>query len=396
VKVGATFGQRSRGVDFSFTDPYFLGYRFSAGFDLFSRYTDSTQTSRYESRTTGGSIRFGLPVTDDFGVGIRYSIFTTKINVPNTSKQPFGDCSIPIPGITPNNLNNPADFLTKTFNNNCLTNGEASLAVKEAQGSHLTSLVGLSFVYNTLDNAKDPTSGWLAEFRPDVAGLGGDSRYVRATADVRYYYPVTDDVVAILRGQAGHIRAFGNDRLRLTDHFNLGPSLVRGFATGGIGPRDVSYDAKSGSVGGTTYFGLSAEVQFPIWGLPRELGLRGAVFADAGSLFNYSGYRAFNLNGNKVVGVNGAPNGGCIPTNANTGVLATAYTQGNCLQVQDRNTLRSSVGASILWQSPLGPIRFDYAYALTKDRGEYDARFPGIRIGGDRTQAFRFSGGGRF
>jgi outer membrane protein insertion porin family len=384
VRLAGTFGQRSRGAEFSFTEPYFLGYRMSAGFDIFSRYTDNTQTSRYESRVTGGTIRFGLPITEEFGVGIRYSVYNTQINVPNSFRQPYNDCNIPVPGLTPGFGGVPAP--SNVFS--CLTNGEASLAVKEASGKHLTSLVGLNFIYNSLDNQKEPTSGWLAEFRPEVAGLGGDSRFIRAIADVRYYYPITDDVVGILRGQAGHIQQFGGGKLRLTDHFNLGPSLVRGFASGGIGPRDVAYDPKTGSIGGTTYFGLSAEVQFPIWGLPRELGLRGAVFADAGSLFNYAGYKAFNSVNGRVVGTNGLPNGGCVGTN-----VAPLYTQGNCMQVQDRNTLRSSVGASVLWQSPLGPIRFDYAYALTKDKGEI---VNGIRVGGDRTQAFRFSGGGRF
>jgi outer membrane protein insertion porin family len=377
VKLGTQFGQRTRGVELSFTEPYFLGYRLSAGFDLFSRYTDNTKTGRYESRVTGGAIRFGLPITEEIGVGIRYAIYDTKISIPNTFKQPYNDCSVPIPGFTPQ-LTNPG--LLPTFAGNCLTNGEASMAVKEAQGSYLTSLVGVNLVYNTLDNPKEPTSGWIAELRPEVAGLGGDSRFFRVTGDVKYYYPVTDDVVAILRAQAGHIRGFGNGNLRLTDHFNLGPSLVRGFGNSGIGPRDISFDARNGAVGGTTYSGLSAELQFPIWGLPRELGLRGAVFADAGTLFGYRGYSAFNVNAanGRVTGVNGIPAGGCLQTNA-----APAFTQGNCLNIVDSKTIRSSVGASILWTSPLGPIRFDYAYALSKDKN-------------DRTQAFRFSGGGRF
>ncbi|MGL4241833.1 MAG: outer membrane protein assembly factor BamA [Beijerinckiaceae bacterium] len=386
VKLGGSFGQKSRGVELSFTEPYFLGYRLSAGFDIFSRYTDARQIGRYESRINGASIRFGLPVTEEISVGIRYSLFNTEIKIPNTTRDPFNDCNFPIPGITPGT---PGALPISQFNN-CLSNGEASLAVKEAAGKNLTSLLGFNFVYNTLDNPKDPTSGWLAEFRPEVAGLGGDSRFIRATADVRYYYPIADDVVGLLRAQAGHIQAFGGGKLRLTDHFNLGPNLVRGFANGGIGPRDIAYDAKSGSVGGTTYWGVSAEIQFPIWGIPRELGLRGAVFADAGSLFNYSGNKRFAVVNGRTVGIGGA---GC--TNAEIVQIRTGLTQGACLAVSDSSALRSSIGASLLWQSPLGPIRFDYAYALTKDKGVIDPLF-GTRIGGDRTQAFRFSGGGRF
>jgi outer membrane protein insertion porin family len=383
VKLAGSWGQKSRGAELSFTEPYFLGYRMSAGFDVFSRFTDATTSGRYYSRVTGGAIRFGFPITEEIGIGLRYSIYNTQIEVPNTVKLPYNDCSVPIPGVTP-------AVPTPVFN--CLTNGEASLAVKEAAAkSHLTSLVGLSFVYNTLDNPKDPTSGWLATLNTEVAGLGGDSRFLRATADVRYYYPLADDVVGMLRAQGGHIQGFGGGKLRLTDHFNMGPGLVRGFANGGIGPRDYAYDASSGAVGGTTYFGATAEVQFPIWGLPRELGLRGALFVDAGTLFNYAGSKRFAITpAGKIAGVGGA---GCSA--AEVGAIRAGTTQGLCLLINDASTIRSSVGASILWQSPLGPIRFDYAYALTKDKGIIDPVL-GTRIGGDRTQAFRFSGGGRF
>ncbi len=375
VKLGGTFGQRSNGAELSFTEPYFLGYRLSAGFDIFSKYTDNTRTSRYESRVTGGSLRFGVPITDDFGVGIRYSIYETNIKIPNTYKQPYNDCSVPIAGLTPQ-VSTPS--YAPSIWNNCLTNGEASLAVKEAQGRTLTSLVGLNFIYNNVDDKKNPTSGWIAELKPEVAGLGGDSRFVRVTGEVRYYYPVWDDVTAMLKAQGGHIQTFGGDKLRLTDHFNPGPSLVRGFAPGGIGPRDIAYDPRTGSLGGTTYFGGTAELQFPIWGLPREIGLRGAVFADAGTVFNYQGYKAFNIVGGRTIGTEGIPIGGCTVTNA-----APAFGQGNCLNVVDDRVIRTSIGAGLLWQSPLGPIRFDYSFPVVK--GKYD-----------RTQAFRFSGGGTF
>ena len=379
VKLAVSTGQRSKGAELSFTDPYFLGYRMSAGFDLFSKYTDNTRTGRYTSRTTGGTIRFGLPVTEEFGVGIRYSLYQTNIAIPNKFKEPFNDCNSPIPGITPISaiVGAPASALDKTAFNNCLTNGEASLAVKESQGKHLTSLVGLTFAYNSLDNPKDPSSGFVAEFKPEIAGLGGDSRFIRATGEVRYYYPIYDDVVGLLKAQGGHIQGFGSDKLRLTDHFNLGPTLVRGFAPGGLGPRDMSYDPRNGSIGGTTYFGATAEVQFPIFGLPKEIGLRGALFADAGTLFNYAGYKNFNVVNGRTIGVNGLASGTCA-TN-----VAPTYTQGNCLDVRDKNTIRSSVGVGVLWSSPIGPVRFDYSFPLSRDKN-------------DRTQAFRFSGGGKF
>ena len=266
-----------------------------------------------------------------------------------------------------------------------MTNGEASVAVKEAQGSTLTSLVGLNFNYNSLDNVQTPRNGFVAELKPEFAGLGGDSKFLRIAADARYYREIFDDIVGFLRVQGGHVQATSGN-LRMADHYFLGPSLVRGFAASGIGPRDVRNDPTANALGGTSYFGGTAEIQFPLFGLPRDLGLRGAVFADAGTLFNYDG-------GTTVF--NACPAG----SSARQFNVVTGGAQSNIACVRDKNVLRSSVGVSLLWQSPLGPIRFDYAYALTYDKGQIGTDpLTGLtgKYGGDRLQAFRFSGGTRF
>ncbi|HEX2509934.1 MAG TPA: outer membrane protein assembly factor BamA [Microvirga sp.] len=379
VRLAGTYGQRSQGVDFSFTEPYFLGYRLAAGIDLFSKFSDQTKYARYENRVTGGQLRLGMPFTEEFGVTLRYSLYQQELDIPNDYKHPYNDCTVPLAGLTVLNPDGTPNRLS------CEGNGEASLAIKESQGTSMTSLAGLTFNYNTLDNTKDPRNGAYAELKTDVAGLGGDSRFFRATGDARYYYEIFEDIVGIGRAQAGHIVGFGDDDLRIVDHFFMGPSLVRGFASSGIGPRDISsLDSRSNAIGGTTYFGLSAEVQFPIFGLPRELGLKGAVFADAGTLFGYKGATIFDVNGNTIIE-------GFSPT---TGCTLSTTTSQECIVVRDSKDIRSSVGASLLWSSPLGPIRFDYAFALTKDEGVIGPN--GVRIGGDRTQAFRFSGGTRF
>lgn len=378
VRIAGSLGQRSQGVDFSFTEPYFLGYRMAAGFDLFSKYSDETKYSRYTNRMTGGQLRLGLPVTEEIGVTFRYSLYQQELKIPNTLSDPFNDCTYPIYGLTGFN----PDGTVSRYS--CENNGEASLAIKEAAGKTLTSLAGVTLVYNTLDSTRDPRSGIYAELKPDVAGLGGDSKYFRITGDARYYRELYDDFVGIARIQGGHIRAIGGNDLRIVDNFFLGPTLVRGFAPSGIGPRDVStYDSEANAVGGTTYFGGSLEVQFPIPLLPRELGLKGAVFADAGTLFGYEGKTFFpNSTFNPLL--TGFAPGQCSNN---------SDTPQNCITVRDKHTIRSSVGASLLWNSPLGPIRFDYAYALSKDDG---FRYNGTKVGGDETQAFRFSGGTRF
>jgi outer membrane protein insertion porin family len=343
VRIAGQLGQRARGVDFSFTEPFFLGYRLAAGIDLFSKFSDETNYARYENRMTGGTLRLGVPITEAFSVTARYSLFEQNLTIPNTAARPFNDCTVPLPG---NAAPTPPP--------QCFNNGEASLAVKESAGRTMTSLVGLTLTYNTLDNFQNPTSGIFAEIRPEVAGLGGDARFFRVSADARYYHELFEDVIGVARVQGGHVRGFGSRQLRIVDHYFMGPSLVRGFENSGIGPRDVSTtDAAANAIGGTTYFGASLEVQFPMPILPRTLGMKGAVFADAGTLFDYKGNTQFPRFGNQTI------------------------------TVRDDRKLRSSVGVGLLWNSPFGPIRFDYAVATTKAQG-------------DRTQAFRFSGGTSF
>jgi len=246
----------------------------------------------------------------------------------------------------------------------------------------ITSLVGYSLIWDSLDNRKNPTQGGFANFHQDVAGVGGQSHFVRETIEGRYYYAITDDLIGLLHVQGGRIDQLGGGSLPLIDNFNLGPSLVRGFAPGGLGPRDISdpNNIAANSLGGTTYLGASAEIQFPIFGLPREIGLKGAVFVDAGTLTGFTGQTNFS----SLVGYNYCPTKG-------VGVLATdpttksqyLPTQPSCLTVDNSNVIRTSIGASIIWASPLGPIRIDAAYPVLK--GRYD-----------QTQYINFSGGASF
>jgi len=371
VRLAVTAGQYSRGVEFNFTEPFFLGNRIAAGFDIYAKKTEVSYYSYYSNFITGGTFRLGLPVTDELTFSPRYSIYNSYLTIPNDYNHPYNDCRYPVWGATPAPAGSDYGAGQAGYSYSCLTNGEASLALKEAAGEYLTSMFGYTLSYNTLDNNKNPTDGIYAELRQDVAGAGGYSQFVRSTGDFRYYHSITDDIVGLVHLQGGNLTALNNTShpLRIVDNFNLGPSLVRGFQPMGIGPRDVSNGVDWGGnpLGGTNYWGASVEAQFPLWGLPRDLGLRGAVFADAGSLWGYKGRTDFTYGG-AVVQNNTAP----------------LYSQGNTITVGgDGMLVRSSVGVSLIWSSPMGPIRFDFAKALSKS--QYD-----------QTQVFRFTGGTSF
>ena len=153
----------------------------------------------------------------------------------------------------------------------------------------MVSLVGYTLAYNTLDNNKTPTSGLYAELKQDFAGVGGDVNFIRTTAETRTYYEVFPDIVGVLKLQGGHMTGWGSKDLRMLDHFQMGPNLVRGFAPAGIGPRDLTPGTTNDALGGSMFWGASVEAQTPLYFLPKEIGIKVAAFADAGSLWNYKG-----------------------------------------------------------------------------------------------------------
>jgi len=382
AKAGVSYGQRSRGYSFSIVEPYLLGYRVAGGLDVYQRQQLPSSYVSYGTTTFGVTPRIGLALREDLSLQLRYSATRTSVSISPqldncNNRNPNFFTTFPTPAGTPNGLNSsPATTPPNPpigIQTDCYIDGEASLAVKKelARGTVWASAVGYSLTYNTVDNLKDPTAGLLAEFRQDVAGLGGSVKYLRSSGDLRYYYPVVADIVALVHGQAGHIMGLDNNGVRMLDQFQMGPNLVRGFAPAGLGPRDLTIGTAGDALGGTMYWAASAELQMPFWFLPKEVGLKGSVFADVGSLWGWDG-------GSLIPG----------PTAIGTNLVATQtrcwVVTLECLTPSSNNMIiRSAVGAGLIWSSPFGPLRFDFAFPISK------ASF-------DRTQFFRFGGGTSF
>jgi outer membrane protein insertion porin family len=371
AKASVTYGQYARGLSLSFVEPYLLDYRVALGLDVFYREQLANSYISYGTSTIGFSPRLGFALREDLSLQVRYSLYQQTITLPTT----LDNC---------NNLAGPAFFPTPTYINTvlggvdptgnaqagllpgCLADGESSLPVRQelANGPTWTSSVGYSLDYNTLDNNKNPTDGLLIDFKQDLAGVGGDVSYLKSAIDAKYYAPLVADIVGLVHVQSGMLNSIGNNQLRMLDQFQMGPNLVRGFAPNGIGPRDLTFYPYTGTgdaLGGTKYWGASAELQMPFWFLPKEVGLKGAVYADAGSLWDYQGPTSWAATGE----VNS-------PTCPTCG-----------MQYDDSNIVRTSVGVGLIWQSPFGPLRFDYAVPLSK--GKYDI-----------VQQFKFGGGTSF
>jgi outer membrane protein insertion porin family len=312
LQASFTYGQYTRGVDLLASEPYFLGTKISAGIELFGRQNDATSYQSYGSNIYGAKLLFGTPLTENLGVQWRYAIYNQDITLRPTTTV-----------LTP------------------------SLAVQQAAaaGPAWVSATGSTATYSTLDSLKSPTSGVRSQLSQDLAGLGGDVKFLRTTEDVRYYHSINSDLVGMVRAQGGYVTGWGGQRVPLMNSFFGGPTMVRGFATNGFGPRDLTPGTTLDNVGGSMYWATTAELQSAIPGVPNEYGLKATAFIDSGSVFRYNG-----------------------------------VTSAQSMQVTSSNVMRSSVGAGLTWASPFGALTIDYAVPLTK--AAYDV-----------TQPFRFSAG---
>ncbi|THF59970.1 outer membrane protein assembly factor BamA [Ollibium composti] len=314
IRVSAGGGKHSRDYGFSFTEPYFLGQRIAAGFDVFR---STREYDDYDVQTTGGTVRFGLPITSNITTQVAYNISEEKYSYDDNCDA--NDDGVPDAGC----------YVSKAIQDGI------------ENSPWLKSSVSANLIYNTIDDTKNPHYGIYANLGAEFAGLGGDAKYYKLTARASVYQTLSEemDIVGLVSGGAGYIAGYGDNDLRVFDHFQSTDRIIRGFDFNGIGPAAYKngIDGAAGydHLGGTTYFNASVEAQFPLPIVPESLGLRGAVFADAATLY-----------GNKVDRHVGTPEEFQI--------------------VSSGMKWRASAGVSLIWASPFGPLRVDYAVPLAK------------------------------
>ena len=300
LSADVAVSQRTSEYDLSFTEPYFMGRRLSAGIDLFRTEEDYQDEGSYDSESTGGRLRLGWNYTDDFAQYLRYTLKEDKIS--NVDRN-------------------------------------ASIYIKEEEGRYSNSSIGQTMVYDKRDSAINPKEGYYLSFGNDVAGLGGDEKYLKFDGKAYKYFTLADYYTFKLFINGGYITGYGDENVRLSNRYYLGGSTLRGFEFAGIGARDkFTKDA----LGGNWMIYSGAEMSFPI-GLD-EVGVRGRTFVDMGIL--------------------GKPDD-----------INEDY-------VEYSDTPRVAAGFGFQWQSPMGHIDVDLAFPIVKE--DYD-----------ETEVFRLNFGSR-
>lgn len=308
LRFRVSSSSRRRQIDIRFTEPRFLDRNLAAGFDLFQIRSNFAREASFETESTGFSLRTGFPLTASVEGGVNYTLRNDEV---------------------------------RTFSG-------VSDAIRRASGSRVTSLVGYSVAWNRIDDFRMPTRGFTLSLNQEFAGLGGDVRYVRTEGRGAIYRNIfRRDIVLSLTGESGYILAWGGDDVRINDRFFKGGNSFRGFETAGIGPRVVQRRddgtlIRGDALGGNFYAIGALELGFPL-GLPEQYGVRGSVFTEFGTM-------------------------GLLPSVdqiADVGGTTSPFTI-------DQLSPRVSAGVSIFWDSPFGPVRFDFAEALVYQ--DYDRR----------------------
>ena len=214
----------------------------------------------------------------------------------------------------------------------------ATIANEIGAGALFSSSVGYTYTYDTRRTGLDPTQGVLFEFGQDFAGLGGDNEFIKTTAKVTGEKLIFNEDVTLRATLEGGALAWNSGTNRAVDRFILGPSIMRGFEPGGIGPRDQS-NGVDDALGGNFFAVARFEAEFPL-GLPEEYGITGGVFYDVGNLWDLSDV---NTSGGTIVGESGS--------------------------------FRHVVGLSLFWDTPLGPLQFNVSDALKKESFDKEQSF---------------------
>lgn len=265
-------------------DPYFLDSDIALGFDV---YDTEREWTDFDRDTTGGDIRLGVPITDD----IR-SFFVYRFEKKNITD----------------------------------VDDDASWVIRKQEGKHTLSSLTASLTRNTTDFRPDPSRGNISELAVEYAGLGGTERFIKYTADHRFFYPLPWNMVFSIHGQLGYLQEMAGKDAPLDERFFLGGiNSLRGFESREVGPRDPE---TGDFFGGTKEAVFNFELFFP---LVKEMKMKGLVFFDTGNSWG-----------------------------AGEGFFSE---------------MRYSVGAGVSWNSPMGPLRFAWGYNLSPKEWEEPSAF---------------------
>lgn len=407
LRLSVDYSSYSKSIEAGFTEPYLFDRNIALGGTVFRRdynsfnFVGNDRRTTYQQISTGFQLVAGVPLTEYWTVAFRYGLTQDDVTLDQNSFFTNGQCDPLLAG----------RYLC------------------EAIGNRLTSAVGFSLIYDSLNSRLRPSAGQRITVSGDFAGLGGDVRYLRARVTADRYFNLGSGFIFSINAEGGYIHSLerspgpGIDPVRITDRWYLGEPQFRGFDIRGVGPRvqRIPYtgDPATGTqalvtdrdqiaddpLGGRAYYLGRAELEIPLGAAIREMGIRPSVYVQAGALWGITRplpTLAFNRTGTNA---DGSPRLEPLRTNildangniqyiftdpttqaqsltpcqfgtATAGVCPTTGTANGVFQqvterfVGDSARPRVSVGFGVNWNSPFGPLRIDIAHALLVQPGD--------------------------
>ena len=396
VRIGTRLSSIQQTIDLGLSDPYFLGRRIGAGVNFFVRRTRPIGLRGFNAGLNpivdsyGASFRLGAALNDRWFISTRYSIRDENTRFEDQAVDNLFDGFLE--QITPGPTD-PFDQVQEAldqFDNNGNgvidaldfdTNGDGDLSqseqlsslggfnsiLLESFGQRITSTVGYTVGSDTRNSFIRPTRGRNISFSQDFAGVGGNVRFLRTTAQYDNYWTFLPGWTFRQSVDAGLIDGLGST-LRTVDRFFIGGPRIRGFNNAGIGPR-VFRNAQGGLgqiLGGTAFYIARAELFLPLGEAALESGINASLFVDAGSSFRslVDGDRCEFSRGEfldfQETAQAAVDAGETAPTfDFNT----------NCI-AGDSVVPRVTIGVGVSWQSPFGPFRVDLSTPLQQQLGD--------------------------
>ena len=436
LRANVDYSVYSKSVSLGFTEPYLFNKNVAVGVDIFRRdynsfnYLGDQRQTTYSQVSTGFQVRTGVPITEYWSLSARYGLTYDEVGLDKATYYSDNNAD----GIRGNSSNDTCDPLV------------AGRYLCDAIGNRLSSVVGYSLVYDSLNSRLRPTAGKRLVLSQDFAGLGGDVRYVRSRIEASKYMNLGHNWIFSISGEAGYIasleksRGAGIDKVRITDRFYLGEPQIRGFDIRGVGPRvrrtnyinttdangvvtaqTLDPDKKNyidDALGGRAYYLVRFELQPPLSGGIRELGLRPSIFLDVGAVWGVTKPKLTTFPSHIDPVTNKTIYDPIVTpikdssgrqlyyyvdptTSAQTQTLcATGIpdASGNCVGGTANNALTSStpafdeqflgdtprprvsIGFGVNWNSPFGPLRIDIAKALLHSPGD-DTKLVTFNVG---------------
>jgi outer membrane protein insertion porin family len=331
LRLRASSSQQRQQVDVRFVEPRFMGRTMSAGFDLYSLRTDFLSQSSFENQSTGIGLRTSFPVSERTSLGLSYSLVLDDTQIQG--------------GLVDHDNDISTDAIDQ-----CDVANPIRPILCDQEGSFITSLVGVTVNWDRRNDPIRATRGYDFQFSQNIAGIGGEVNYLQAELEGGIYYGLWGGLRASLRGSAGFIDGWGGDDIRINDRFFKGGSSFRGFDVAGIGPRQLQVNTTTGEIeatgdalGGNLYAIGTLQLDVPL-PLPESFALGSALFVDFGTLGNVDSSSRRTI----------------------------ALDSDSSLIVDDDPSLRVTAGVSVFWDSPFGPVQFDFARPLEYE--EYDQR----------------------